>query len=261
MNEPQMQNTNGIKYISSNLLERTGVVHAFLSRVGGASSTPFDTLNFDGRDTDKKETIAENKLRLGRAFGITAPVATVNQVHGNSVFLLDPSTVDAKAEADAIITSMKGAAVGVLTADCVPILVLDPVQKAVAAIHAGWKGTVRLIAKETVEAMRANFNSDAKDLVAAIGPHIGPCCYSVRTEVADEFRRSFGENPACLKPTGEGASADLGEANVSALLSAGLKRENISFEPVCTSCNNGLFFSYRKENGRTGRQLSFIALR
>lgn len=256
-----MQTANGIKYISSKLLERTGVAHAFLSRVGGVSASPFDTLNFDDRDTDKNENIAENNLRLGRAFGIAAPVATVSQVHGKTVFLLDPSTIDTKTEADAIITTMKGAAIGVLTADCVPILVLDPVRKAVAAIHAGWKGTVKLIAKETVDAMRANFNSDAKDLVAAIGPHIGPCCYSVGALVADEFRRAFGENPACLKPAGAGALVDLGEANVGALLFAGLKRENISFEPVCTSCNNGLFFSYRKENGRTGRQLSFIAQR
>lgn len=256
-----MQTTNGIKYISSNLLERAGVAHAFLSRVGGASSTPFDTLNFDDRDADTKENIAENNLRVRNAFGIATPVATVNQVHGKAVFHLDPSTTGTKADADAIITRLRGVAVGVLTADCVPILVLDPVREAVAAIHAGWKGTVKLIAKETVDAMRANFNSDAGDLAAAIGPHIGPCCYTVGAEVADEFRREFGENPACLEPTGTGAKADLGEANVSALLSAGLKRENISFDPVCTSCNNSLFFSYRKDNGRTGRQLSFIALR
>lgn len=256
-----MRTTNGIKYISSNIIERAGVAHAFLSRVGGRSSAPFDTLNFDNRDTDTGENIEENNLRIRNAFEISTPVATVNQVHGKAVFLLDSSTVDTKADADAIITRMTGAAIGVLTADCVPILVLDPVRKAVAAIHAGWKGTVKLIAKETVDAMRANFNSDAGDLVAAIGPHIGPCCYTVGAEVADEFRRSFGDNPACLKPAGAGAKADLGEANVSALLSAGLKRENISFEPVCTSCNNSLFFSYRKDNGRTGRQLSFIALR
>ncbi|MBI5642798.1 MAG: peptidoglycan editing factor PgeF [Deltaproteobacteria bacterium] len=256
-----MRSKGEIKYISSPLLERDGIAHAFLSRTGGVSSAPFDTLNFDARDSDTAGNIAVNKGLISKAFGINADeITTVNQVHGNSVLVLDGTGGGSKADADAIVTRLKGIPIGMLTADCLPILLHDPVNNCIGAVHAGWKGTAKWIVKEAIASMRSEFNSRPADIIAALGPYIGPCCYSVREDVAVEFRKTFKDTSSFIEKDGDGFKLDIGLANVKELLTLGVKKENISFEPVCTSCNSSLFFSYRKDNGRTGRQLSFITL-
>ena len=179
---------NGIIYLSSGLFPEGIVTHAFLGRLGGVSAPPFDTLNFDDRDTDTAPNIAENRKRIERAFSIDErALATVNQVHGNTVFLLDEKTKNTRVDADAIITRLKEVPIGIFTADCQPILIHDPVRKAAGAVHAGWKGTVLKVVRETIGAMKENFGSNPDDLVAALGPCIGPCCYAIKDDVALEF--------------------------------------------------------------------------
>ncbi|MEK6760078.1 MAG: peptidoglycan editing factor PgeF [Deltaproteobacteria bacterium] len=257
-----MRIIEGISYLSSPSIESAGVVHAFLSRRGGVSSPPFDTLNFDPRDTDTSQNIRENIRRISRAFNIKGErLVTVNQVHGGSVHLVTEKNLGiTPPDADAIITNLKSIPIGIMTADCLPILIYDPVNHAIGAAHGGWKGTALGVAMRTLEAMEASFGTRAKDVSVALGPHIGPCCYHVKENVIDEFEKAFGDTSAYVKKTEGGFTLDLSGATFAQLTEAGVAPGNITALCPCTACNNNDFFSYRKDGGRTGRQLSFITL-
>lgn len=258
---------NNIQYLISPLLNATSadVCHGFLSRTGGVSAHPFASLNFDRRDGDPIENIERNKDVAGRA--CNAPfdrLVTVNQVHGSDVVRLDVRALRAAVRplnADAIITKLANIPIGMLTADCLPILLFDPVNMAIGAAHAGWRGTAGRIAVAVVEAMTDEFGSRPEDVIAALGPHIRGCCYTVNADVRASFTDAHGQASDYFIKDSRGLRLDLGAANVHQLLSSGLSKNNISATAPCTSCHNDLFFSYRKENGMTGRQLSFIMLR
>jgi YfiH family protein len=261
---------NGIPYFSSEGFARTGpIVHGFLGREAGLSPTRLSPPNMGyrgHRSGDCPKNHASNYEGLSRAFGLSArgPV-TATQVHGNSVFIVEDRGAGGPqpVEADAIITDVPGVAVGVFTADCLPILLFDPVKRVAGAVHAGWKGTVKRVAIEAVEALTKRFGSSPGDIVAALGPSIGPCCYRVDDKVTREFKSAFGE---CAGYVGEGpgarlASLDIMSANVEQLISSGLGKDRISKENICTSCRNELFFSYRKEGALAGRQISFVMIK
>jgi len=172
---------------------------------------------------------------------------------------------------------------GIQTADCGPILLVDPKRRAVAAVHAGWRGTLARIAQKTVGEMRMHFGSNPSDILAALGPSIGGCCYEVGTELVTEFNSQFadaaeyfdelrtGEEPNPLQwlnmmppghqPPPKNVRLDLRKANRSQLLAAGLADKNIFVSDLCTACHTDLFFSYRKEGDQSGRLLSVIGLR
>ncbi len=257
-----MRVIDGISYLSSPSIESAGRVHAFLSRRGGVSSPPFDTLNFDPRDTDTPENIRENIRRISRAFSIDGErLVTVNQVHGGSVHLVTEKNLGmTPPDADAVITDIESIPIGIMTADCLPIIIYDPVNHAAGVAHGGWKGTALGVVMRTLEAMERSFGTRAKDVSAALGPHIGPCCYHVKENVIDEFEKAFGDTSSYIKKTDGGFTLDLGGATACQLTGVGVAAENITALCPCTACNNNDFFSYRKDGGRTGRQLSFITL-
>lgn len=252
----------GIKYASSHILDTLDFVrHGFLSRVGGISEPPFSSLNFDTRNGDDIKNVEHNKTTAGRLFGFDASrVLTINQSHGNDVLIIDKPVKDisglSKTSADAIITNQYGIAIGILTADCVPIMVVDPVKKIIGIVHAGWRGTAKRIVQKTIETMVKHFGSGKKEILAAIGPSIGQCCYKVDEVVAKEF----GDNEFINKED-DCWRLDLKKANLSQLMDSGILEKNISIEDFCTSCRNDLFFSYRKDGKITGRQLNFIMLK
>ena len=252
-----MRNLNGLKFFSSPLFGE-GVVHGFLTRKGGVSGPPYESLNFDARDTDPRENVDENRSRFFSAFGVERLI-TVSQVHGSSVFRLEGGLSASPPEADAIVTNVSGVAIGMLTADCLPVLIYDPVNKAIGAVHAGWKGTALGVTMNAVKEMTRAFGSRPRDLVAALGPSIGPCCYKVGESLQDEFRKN-GRTLDSFIPLDDGLRLDLGAENLSQLLSLGVPEKHISGSAPCTSCAAD-FFSYRRDGGRTGRQLSFIMLR
>ncbi len=260
-----MKTKGGISFFSSSLLESAPVTHAFLSRRGGVSVAPFDSLNFDSRDADPAEQVEKNLSRVSSAFGLDAGrLVTVNQVHGDNVLLVDDKTqhLRKKVDADAVITTVSGVPIGILTADCLPVLLYDPVKRAVAAVHAGWKGSAAGVVLKTIEMMKKKFSTRPGDILAALGPYIGPCCYAVKENVASEFERGFGSSSVdYIQDIYGELRLDIGMGNISQLVGAGVQREKISMVAACTSCNNGLLFSYRKDNGVTGRQLSFIMLK
>lgn len=255
---------DGIRFLKSNAVSRhPGVLHGFLTRVGGVSPAPYDSLNLDERGADAGENVSMNRDALMRAFRLATPPVTLNQVHGSTIITVDDTylrSAGGKKDADAVITALPGVPVGVLTADCVPILMYDAKKGAAAAVHAGWRGTLGMVAKKSVEAMRNSFGSNPEDILAAIGPHIGPCCYTVREDVRASFRESFGERADGAFIELEDLRLDLGKANAEALLLAGLRPSNIEMKAPCTACSRALFFSYRRDGAATGRQLSFIMI-
>lgn len=240
-------------------------MHGFLARTGGVSLPPFSSLNFDCKGTDPPENIARNTRLLTAGLslrsGALSNLFTMNQVHAGSVIeLIDISDLK-KYDADAVITKLDNVPLGILTADCMPVLFYDPVNKAIGAAHAGWKGTLEDISVKTLNAMQRRFGSKAENVLTAFGPYIGPCCYTVGKDLHEKFTAAFGNTANdyftnkdnCLR-------LDIGKANSSRLVLNGVRPENIERDAPCTSCETNTFFSYRQENGATGRQLSFIML-
>lgn len=174
-------------------------------------------------------------------------VSSLKQIHSNLVLLADRPGV--LGEADALITNLPGLAISIRTADCYPILLADARNRAIAAIHAGWRGTASQIVVKALERMQQEFGTQAGDVSAAIGPGIGVCCY----EVGDEVARQFGH-------TGQ-THLNLCSENRKQLEAAGVPHQNIEASDVCTFCDAERFFSYRREKEKAGRMTSYIMLR
>lgn len=201
---------------------------------------------------------------MARAFSIRPErLVTVNQVHGDVVVVVDEKNFgDVKAlKADALITRSPELAIGVETADCVPILLYDPDTPAVAAVHAGWRSTVQKIVRKTVQLMQREFGSDISRMIAAIGPAIGPECYEVDEPVMDPVKEAFPfwEEAASLRSAGRW-SLDLVKLSRLELTRFGLKADRVHSLGLCTSCSREQFYSFRAE-GRTGRMLSVIMIK
>lgn len=182
-------------------------------------------------------------------------LVTLHQIHSDRVVRVDGGTLPGRAgEGDALITNHPGILVGVRTADCVPILIVDPVRRAVAAVHAGWRGTAAGIAQKAIEKMRCEFSSNPGDLLAAIGPAIGPCCYEIGPEVASQFAPLFPERGDLQGR----ARIDLSEANRRQLVAAGMGESQIATGAPCTFCSPTLH-SYRRDRSQ-GRMVSVIGI-
>ena len=226
-------------------------------------------------EADDKANVVANRERFLKAVTGDAsfPLATVRQIHSAIVRYLagdESGTESGECQADGLMTTEPGILLGIQTADCIPVLVADRRQLAVAAFHAGWRGTLRRIVEEGVGRMRREFCSKPEDLVAAIGPGIGQCCYRVGEDLRNEFTSQFTYaadlfSGKCLSAIGEenpdsGPHLDLIEANRRQLLDAGVSASAISITGECTSCRMDRYFSYRAEHGRTGRMLSVIGI-
>lgn len=276
------------------------LVHGFSTRLGGASEfpspgpgragTPEHVLNLGFTDWDSRARVAENRSRLLAALGAEEMrTITLRQTHSDIVHQPDGSRLDAAAQpalGDALITREPGLLLTVQTADCVPILLADTRVHAVAAIHAGWRGTLKRITEKTLGRMRMEFGTQPEDALAAIGPAIGGCCYEVGHEVAKEFAAQFpnakdwfdgpfarvssgDDDPNWLPwltmaPPGHAPQPprvhlDLIAANRDILAAAGVPLHNISLSSFCTACRTDLFFSYRRER-TTGRLMAAIGI-
>jgi len=256
-----------VHYVASKLFAARGVSEqGFTTRHEGVSRPPYNSLNLGLSTLDSPHNVEGNRSILARAFGARVEqLVTVTQVHGNDLLLLDQPNPDfshfLKLECDGIVTNQPGLMVGICVADCAPVLLLDPVRRIAAALHAGWKGTVAGIVQKGVEAMVNLFDSRPRDILAAIGPTIGSCCYEVDEPVAEAFRRSGQDFASFAEPAGNGKwRLDLAGANRQQLLRAGIAGENIEVSALCVSCEKDLFFSYRRDKGETGRQMGFIML-
>ncbi|MBI5208084.1 MAG: peptidoglycan editing factor PgeF [Candidatus Firestonebacteria bacterium] len=272
-----LQEKDGIKYFKFMNLELPGIyAQGVTTRHSGNSQHPFASLNLGYFLGDRDKSVAENRQLFERALRLNNTVMiTADQIHSNKVSIVTESVRDknispnggwedprrAVRMTDALITRLKNVTLNISTADCVPILIYDLKQNVIAAVHAGWKGTGLEITARTVYQMMQTFNVKPENCQVAFGPSIGICCYNIDVKVIDFFRAKFTywRDLFSLEKNNQG-KLNLEEANRRQLLSMGIPDRNIVSCEVCTSCHNDLFFSFRKENGNTGRQMTFIAM-
>ena len=275
INIPDLQqSSNGVQWLAVPAwLNLDWLWHGFSTRKGGVSRAYLPDaiakdlpgeLNLGFTSADTRELVQENRYRFAEAVtgNREAELATVRQVHSAVTTVKREGLSGAPEEADGIMSDRAGVLLAIQTADCIPVLVADPVRKAVAAFHAGWRGTLQGIVERGVARMQAEFGSDPADLIAAIGPGIGPCCYTVGDEVRKEFE---GRLPyaAALFPedAGPGLRLDLIEANRRQLMTAGLNAGAVSVVGGCTGCQPEFFYSHRTSSGHAGRMMSVIGVR
>lgn len=225
------------------------------TRHDGVSPFPYHSLNVGYYTDDDPLNIRENRDRLFGALGISeAQVASSHQVHGDQILLAEAP--GRYLGYDALITNRPGVFVAVTIADCTPILICDPVSRAVAAIHAGWKGAAARIVEKTVEAMSRHFGTSPGNCLAYVGTCIDECSYEVGEEVWKQFDTQF----ARFDQASGKYFVDLKAANAAQLEGVGVLKENIEISPFSTVLHNGDYFSHRKENGITGRMIALIGL-
>ncbi len=247
-------------------LEEAGFANGFSTRGGGVSDFPEKSLNLAGFNEDSAENIYENRRRFLRAFEGGFRLAMVWQVHGDQIKTVnDPDEIgDSEEKADAVVSNLPNVLAGAKTADCVPVLIGDPVTHSFAAVHAGWRGTAASIVMKAVQKLGESYGANPANMIAAIGPAAGCSNYEVGQDVLDAFTTNFNGSEKYFKTTREGhALVDLHRANRDQLSESGIREANIYTAPFCTMARPDLFFSYRLEKrrfGKTGRLLSVIGL-
>lgn len=242
-------------------------IQGFTTRHEGVSRPPYNSLNLGTNTDDSPHNVEGNRSLLTRTFGISQEqLVTVRQNHGSDLLVIDAPNDDLShflgIEADGIITNQPGIMIGVTVADCVPILLYDPAKRVIAAVHAGWQGTAAAIVTRAVQGMQSLFGSAPAGIKAAIGPCINPCCYQVDQPVKDGFKGQPDLWQAVSEPDDTGRwRLDLALANRMQLEDAGLSSAHIQTAGNCVCCQKDLFFSYRRDDGETGRQIGFIMLK
>jgi YfiH family protein len=255
--------TNGaISYYQFEIYNQA-IRHAVFTRRGGMSPEPWSSLNMGSTVGDEPDRVRENrKLALATQECEPSSVFDVWQVHSaNVVVATAPRSPETPhLQADAIITNQPRLVLMMRFADCVPILLHDPIRKAVGIVHAGWLGTVRSIVSIAVGAMQNQFQSNPADLLAAIGPSIGPDHYEVGSDVVTQVKQAFGSEASKILSDDDCViKFNLWEANRLLLERAGVK--HIEVAELCTACHTEDWFSHRAEKGRTGRFGAFISLK
>ena len=239
----QIADKNGVQYLVIPEMEETGIRHFFTTRKAPQhSAIPF---------------VSQEAFVM------------VRQVHGDNILVIDRPLEDISVfikdamhkPCDAIITNQKPVGIGIVTADCLPALLYDPVQGVTAAVHAGWRGTVQELLPKVIFQMTAGFGCKAEDVLVGVGPSIGPCCYTVGKAVMDPVKSINPRWGKYLTPVEDGkAKLDLAGLNTDQIEDAGILKENIFKAGLCTACHEDLFYSYRRDGIGTGRMISGIIL-
>ena len=250
-------------------MREAGFPHGFSTRIGGVSPPPWDTLNLGGSCGDDPERVSENFRRFCAAAGADSAVLVKNhQVHGDLVRTVGPADACAGPadpgtfEADGLATDCPGVCLAVFSADCIPVLLYDPVRRAIAAVHAGWRGTALGIAAKAVERMVDCYGCDRLDILAAVGPGISKCCFETHEDVPNAMTEAMGAAALSsieVLPTGK-FHVDLKGLNAKRLESAGLAPEHIAVSADCTCCLPEKYWSHRYTHGERGSQAAMIAI-
>ncbi len=265
------RNGDVVYYTFPKLDKAEGQLHAFSTRHGGVSEGDTASMNFSFTLDKSEDAVKENFRIFSSAVGFDPEklvlsqqthTANIRQVtaddFGKGVWRERDYT-----DIDGLVTDVRGAVLVTQYADCTPLLFYDPKRRVVATSHAGWRGTVQQIGRKTVEVMREVYGSDPSDIIAAIGPSIGQCCYEVDDPVIDQIKNlTFLNFSACYTEKGDGKyMLNLKEVNREILIDAGVLPENIDVSALCTSCNADIFHSHRKTGGKRGTLGAFIALK
>lgn len=260
-NTLNINNKNGITYITFPKLEKTGLVrHIFSTKLGGVSPLPYGPMNISFTH-DARENVIKNYELLCNCVGIdTNHLVLSKQTHTNNVMVVDKShrgtgyNKDSFEDIDGLITNESDVALVTQYADCTPLIFCDPVKKVIATSHSGWRGTVQEIGKVTVNKMITEFGCDPKDIIACIGPCISKCCYEVDTPVYEAFKKLeyLNLNKIFTNKGGGKYWLDMVEANKQILLNTGIKEENMDISDLCTNCNADILHSHRATKGQRG---------
>jgi purine-nucleoside/S-methyl-5'-thioadenosine phosphorylase / adenosine deaminase len=289
-----LRQVNGVQWLSVPGWDDDRLWSGFSTRIGGrsraycADDAPGE-LNLGFTAQDSREAVVANRKLLVEAVtgNPSTPLITLCQFHSNRVVRVTAADAERPQpwKADGAITDVPGLVLGILTADCIPVLIADPKRRIAGAFHAGWRGTVKRIVETGVGRMRLEFGSRPEDMVAAIGPGIGQCCYAVGEEVLSEFESQFSygrelfrevydSDPVRTKypmlfltqrapghsPIGPSLHVDLIEANHRQLVAAGVGERSIQIVAGCTQCHPELFFSHRGSRGHAGRLMAVIGM-
>ncbi len=267
------------------------LIHGFSTRSGGFSKAyGGKSLNLGFTQQDARAAVERNRAAFLRTLGATKgkkpwPLITLRQIHSDLIHYVSAEPKEQLA-GDGLITTTPGLLLAIQTADCLPVILVDPECCAVGVFHAGWRGTAKRIVEKGVGEMRRYFGTRARDIKAAIGPGVHDCCYNVGPEVRTHFESQFDYAAELFHETRESDPVrekypllfltarapghselpnkiflDLVEANRRQLLAAGVLAKNITASPLCTSCHTDVLFSYRAENGRTGRMMAAAGIK
>jgi YfiH family protein len=251
-----------ILYQFASLAKQPEIVHAVFTRVGGRSARPFDTLNVGQLVGDEPSHVARNRGLVLQTLGLgPQQVVTARQVHGAQVATVDLAHAGTIVpDTDALVTNISGMALLLRFADCLPVLLYDPRQGVIALAHAGWRGCLAGVVPRTLWEMQHVHGSDPGEIIACLGPAIGPCCYEVGSEVVDRVRFSFPNHAGLLLAQHDGSMhLDLPAAVRRQLEQAHV--QHIEESATCTCCHTEEFFSHRASSGRTGRFAVLLGLR
>lgn len=270
MSEWQLYKQHDFAFLSLEHWLRAGVHMAFSTRWGGVSEAPFASCNLGLHVGDDADKVLVNRQRFLRTFQADLRQAVCcQQVHGDQVALVSREQIGQGAFLyeqslpgyDAMITNDTGVYLLTFYADCLPVYLFDPVHRAIGLAHSGWKGTMDRIAAKTLSAMQTSFDSCSEDMYAAIGPGIGSCCFQISAELADKVDLSFSDFRDIInRKESAGICWDLAETIRQTLIRQGVQPARISTAGICTSCHPDSYFSYRREQGKTGRMGALLAL-
>ncbi len=263
------KNKDGIRYITLPHWVEQGVNIAFSTRLGGVSQPPYNTLNFGLHVGDRKADVIENRRRFLKLFLLTPEdMVCCEQVHGNSVAIVGKDEQGRGAQEyytslpgyDAMVCRTRGIMLSTFYADCIPIYFFDPSQRVIAIAHSGWKGTMGKIAVQTLRVMQTEFGCSPENTEVFIGPGIGNCCFQIGEDLAKQVKEEFPGQNGILKYVYNKYTWNLQLTIRLMLQDNGVRPENIIDCGLCTVCNPEVFFSYRREQGETGRMAAVIGL-
>lgn len=253
------------EYLTSPLFSKTKLIsHGFTSSVGGVSYGHIKGFNLGFRVNDDPSSVIENYKLLARDLELDINrFVLAKQTHTDNIRIVTEADAGKGVtkqsdieDTDGLVTNIKGLSLVVFSADCVPILMLDPIKGVVSAVHSGWRGTVKGISKKAIDIMKGEFGSSPKDILVAVGPSIGPCCFEFSKVDAhifpEKYQKDIGDNKVLI---------DLWNMNKDILLDAGILEKNMDMSDVCTVCNSDKYYSYRTHRDKTGRQGAVIMLK
>ena len=264
---------DGVVYVSFPLLDaEKGFVHGFSTRIGGVSEGDLSSMNLSFTRGDDPERVKENYRRIAAAIGFDEKrLVLTHQTHTNHVRVVTEADAGKGytkerdyTDVDGLVTNVPNLVLATFYADCVPLFFIDPVHRAIGLSHSGWRGTVHKMGQATLDAMHERFGTEAKDVIAAVGPSICQDCYEVSEDVIDEFRASYEEKlwPQLYREKENGKyQLNLWEACRQNLLRTGVLPGRVEVTDLCTCCNPQLFFSHRASHGKRGNLAGFLMIR
>lgn len=271
--EMKVNQNQGVTWLSYPALDTIDwITNGFSTRLGGVSEGIFASMNLSFSRGDKSESVLENYRRIGTVLGFSPEqIVTSDQTHTVNLRVVGKEHCGSGItrerdfhDVDGMLTNVPGVVLATFYADCVPLYFVDPVRKAIALSHSGWRGTVNRMGQVTINRMTEEFGTDPSDLITAIGPSICQDCYEVSEDVIDAFRAEFPEeiHEKLFYPTIPGKyQLDLWESNRQILMAAGVKEENIHMPGICTCCNPEFLFSHRASKGKRGNLAAFLSIR